>query len=167
MAFRSQFVSKPSDPHTINVTVVQSGNADYFSIVEETTWNQGTWSKADDSNRTLTMKGTDVSGMLRFKSSVPSDQHEEFFLVALGVDGSGPEKWCDLKVDLKDTDTGALIHQKYYNIDNDECSKKDDHKASVSLTSAKKTDITVQYYTDDKKLKGHGKKLRGVVITIT
>jgi hypothetical protein len=155
--------SEDSDRRSINVCVVQSGNADYFSIVEKTNWHQGIWNKTDVSDHTLIMNGPDVSGILRFKSSGVS-RDEEFFLVALGVDTSGP--WCDLKVNGKDTDTGAFIHHRYYNTDNDEYYKKKDHNERVSLTSENTTEITVQYYTDDNKLKGHG-KLRGFTITIT
>jgi hypothetical protein len=152
-----------SDRRSINVCVVQSGNADYFSIVETTNWHEGTWSKNHVSDHTLNMNGPDVSGMLRFKSSGVSE-HEEFFLVALGVDGSKP--WCDLKVNAKDTDTAAFIHHRYYNTDDEEYKHKKQHNPKVSLTSKNKTEITVQYYTDDKKVKG-GDKLRGFTITIT
>ncbi len=57
------------------------------------------------------MAGTDVSGLLRFKSE---GSKPEFFLVALGVDSANPYRWCDLKVDAKPEDTAVSIHPKYY-----------------------------------------------------
>jgi len=156
---------RPPPLRTINVTVLQSGIADPFSIVEQTTWNEGTWSKIDEGNHALTLKGTDASGMLRFKSSGEDSQFEEFFLVALGVDTSKPWRWCDLKVDADNTETGALIHRNYHTVGTDEYSMKNEHNGSVSLTSARKTEITVEYYTD--KQEDEDGILRGVRITIT
>ncbi|KAH9532621.1 hypothetical protein CY35_18G008200 [Sphagnum magellanicum] len=167
MAFRPHhlpsYLSGPSPARTINVTVAQSGNADHFSIVEETTLNQGIWSRTDDSNFTLTITGTDASGILRFKGS----GHFEgtFILVVVGVENSVP--WLDLKASTNAFDTGASIHQRYYNSNAEESVKRSDPYTSASIPASDTTpEITARYYTDDRNLNENAKR-RGVIVTIT
>jgi hypothetical protein len=81
----------PETP-TIRVTVIQSGRAPKFNIVERTTWIDGAWNEHDGTRHNLTMTGTDVSGILRFKSE---GSEPEFFLVAVGVDSATPEHHID------------------------------------------------------------------------
>jgi len=145
------------------VTVAQSGNADYFSIVEQTILNEGIWSRTHHSNFTLTITGTDVSGILRFKGSGVSEG--TFILVVVGIDHSAP--WLDLRVTTNPSETGALIHESYYNTNAEENAAKSEHKTRASIPPSHNTPgITVQYYTDDQKLKDDAKR-RGVIITIT
>jgi hypothetical protein len=156
------YLSGPWSPHYIKVTVAQSGNADHFSIVEESILNQGIWSRTDDSNFTLTITGTDVSGVLRFKGS--GDFEHTFILVVVGIDHSVP--WLDLKVTTNASETGASILQGYYNSNNQESVTKSDHKTSASIPFAPSHNVTVQYYTPDQERK-HGAERRGVILTIT
>jgi hypothetical protein len=132
----------PGTP-TIRVTVVQSGRAPKFNIVERTTWKGGAWNEHDSTRHNLTMTGTDVSGILRFKSE---GAQPEFFLVALGVDS---DRWCDLKVDLKSDDVAVLIHQLYYTLGTEEFKTKMRHLGKVHKTTKKGTDITVEYYFNE------------------
>jgi hypothetical protein len=155
-------LSKPAPPHTINVTVAQSGNAGYFSIVEETILNQGIWSRTDDSNFTLTSTGTDVSGILRLKGSGVSEG--TFILVVVGIDHSAP--WLDLRVTTNPSETGALIHESYYNTNAEENAAKSDHKTIESSPPDSKPEITAQYYTVDQNLRRDAER-RGVIVTIT
>jgi len=156
-------LSKSAPPQTINVTVAQSGNADYFSVVEETILNQGIWSRTDDSNFTLTTTGTDVSGILRFKGS--GDSAHTFILVVVGVENNVP--WLDLKVTTEPSETGALIHESYYNTNDEENAAKSEHKTRARIPPSHNTpEITVQYYTVDQNLRDDAKR-RGVIITIT
>jgi hypothetical protein len=147
----------PETP-TIRVTVVQSGRGPKFNIVERTTWIDGAWNEHDSTRHNLTMTGTDVSGILRFKSE---GSKPEFFLVALGVDSDQPYRWCDLKVDLKPEDVAAIIHRKYHTHNTSENITKKEHKGTVHRTSRSGTAISVAHYFDD------GVKLRGVNIIIT
>jgi hypothetical protein len=147
-------------PHYITVTVAQSGNADHFSIVEESILNQGIWSRTDDSNFTLTITGTDVSGVLRFKGS--GDFEHTFILVVVGIDDKVP--WLDLKVTTEPRETGASILQGYYDSNNQESVTKSHHKTSESIPLAPSHNVTVKYYDQDLK---HDVERRGVILTIT
>ncbi|KAH8934578.1 hypothetical protein BDL97_18G090300 [Sphagnum fallax] len=146
----------PGTP-SIRVTVVQSGLAPDFSIVEKTTWIDGTWSEQDATRHTLTMTGTDVSGILRFMSE---GSKPEFFLVALGVDSVRPYSWCDLIVGNAEL-TGALIHQNYYKAGTPQNRRKNEHHETVSGVLPSGTAINVKYYLAD------GGNLHGVTINIT
>jgi hypothetical protein len=151
---------------TIKVTVVQSGIAPPFSIVEKTTWKEATWSNTDDSNHTLDLKGDDASGMLRFMSpaDLSANRDPEFFWVALGIDEASNGRWCDLKVDADAKETCASIHRNYDEKGLDEYKTRNKHKKGESITSTQNTVITVDYYGDPEDDEA---KVRGVYITIT
>ncbi len=74
--------NKVPDSPTIHVSVIQSGRSPAFSIVEKTIVEDGFWSEADGNQQILTMTGSHVSSMLRFKSE---GYKSDSFLFAVGV----------------------------------------------------------------------------------
>jgi hypothetical protein len=140
---------------TIRVTVVQSGRASKFNIVESTTWIRGAWNVYDSTRLNLTMTpGADVSGILRFKSE---DFIPEFFLVALGVDlpeyltlcDPPPWRWCDLTVNAGPDDVAVIKHPKYYEKGTEEYDRKKLHLGRVYKQTNRRTNIAVEYYLDE------------------
>lgn len=119
-----------------DIRVSVATNASAFEVVEKTTWNEGTWS-----DTTLIVDGSDVSGILRFMGPPPrGSKNSEFFLVAVGYDTAA---WCDLKVNLRATETGALIHRRYYDETADEYKIKQQHPTTATGTLNSGTKITV------------------------
>jgi hypothetical protein len=135
---KSPSVLRVSERGDISVSV---DGASAFRVVEKTTWNQGTWTDTTGMKHTLSTNGSDVSGTLRF---VRRSTDSEFFLVAFGrCDG---QTWCDLMVELEATDTGALIHQRYYDPTTPEYGIKGAYQNVVSKTSPQSdTVITVSF----------------------
>ncbi len=121
------------------------GRASAFQVVEKITWNDGTWSDTQGTEQTLTIYGSDVSGILRFMRRPRDPENPEFFLVVLGYD---TDKWCDLKVDLQARGTCACILRQYYDAGTPEYSIKQRHQktATAWLQSGTKITVTIKDY---------------------
>jgi hypothetical protein len=136
----SESVPKDGDNGSREIRVSVVGGASAFEVVEKATCGDGTWSDTQGTEQTLTINGSDVSGMLRFMRRPRDQENPECFSVVLGYD---TDKWCDLKVDLPATDTGALILQRYYDASTHEYSIKQRHQTTVTGWSHSRTKITV------------------------
>ncbi|KAH8934597.1 hypothetical protein BDL97_18G092700 [Sphagnum fallax] len=128
----------------IRVSVDTSASA--FEVVEKTNWNEGSWSDTKGTQHTLSLNGSDVSGILRFMRRANGSEDPEFFLVAFGKDNA--YAWCDLKVDLGPTRTGAYYHHKYYDASTPEYSIKQDHNTTATQWFNSGTKITVTIKDD-------------------
>jgi hypothetical protein len=135
-------------PYVIRVNIIQTRCSPLYSIVEKTNFHEGTWSE-DGNEQILTMAGSGVSGMLRFKSS----QGDSFFLVALGVHNY--KRWCDIVVDATPTgNTCVDIHPQYYNADSPRYQMLWKQLAHLEKSTSTGVKIAVNYHKDDDNLLG-------------
>jgi hypothetical protein len=129
------------------ISVSVDASAAAFEVVEKTNWNQGTWGDTTGTKHTLTMKGHEVSGILRFMGPANGSEDPEIFSVALGKDGA--QAWLDLKVDLGAKQTAASFHGDYYDIRTPEYAIRQQHNTTATRCfEASGTTITVTIKDD-------------------
>ncbi|KAK0640703.1 fruit body lectin [Cercophora newfieldiana] len=97
--------------YRITVRILNDTDLD-LTVIENTCWKgAGTAWTHSDSGYHLSMKGSGTSGMLRLRSS-----EGEHFSVAVGVHNF--KRWCDVDVNLSDSDVLTLRHPAYYDENN-------------------------------------------------
>ncbi|KAK0617608.1 fungal fruit body lectin [Immersiella caudata] len=80
-----------------------------LTIIEKTCWKgAGTAWTQSESGHHLSMNSSGSSGMLRLRSS-----EGEYFSVAVGVHNY--KRWCDVDVNLSDSQVLTGLHPQYYN----------------------------------------------------
>ncbi|KAG0579152.1 hypothetical protein M758_4G077200 [Ceratodon purpureus] len=129
-------------PYSIHVKIIQNNPSNWYRIVEETVFSDGTWSKCG-SEHTLTIDRSGTSGMLRFTNPTG-----DFFLVALGVHNY--KRWCDIVPDASTSMTGVQVNPLYYaSGDGNRNGMLWKQLANLEVVTAKGVHIKVDYYKED------------------
>ncbi|KAJ5371131.1 uncharacterized protein N7496_007223 [Penicillium cataractarum] len=90
--------------------LIENNYGGSLQAVEKTVWYSeagGEWS-GDGNEHILTLGSWRGSGLIRFK-----ENNGHYFSVVVGI-GYAQKPWCDVQVNLANTDTGVKLHPEYY-----------------------------------------------------
>lgn len=126
--------------YTITLKFINDTN-DRITIIEKTCQGGAAWTETGH-QQTLLMSDSGTSGLLRFQSRIG-----ERFIVAIGVHNY--ERWCDILVDLDDSQTAMRVHPTYYMEDDARYQALWDQAAMATKTTAKGKTIGIYFYKPD------------------
>jgi hypothetical protein len=125
--------------YRINVRIINDTDV-HLDVIEKTCWKgAGTaWTKSE-SGRLLSMNASGTSGMLRLRSS-----EGEHFAVALGVHNY--KRWCDVDVNLSDSQVLTGLHPAYYNENDNKYKALWAQATEATGTSSKGRKFSITFY---------------------
>jgi len=142
LPFSPPLTNTPRMAYRLSVRIINDTGV-HLDVIEKSCWKgAGTAWTRSEAGRHLSMNSSGSSGMLRIRSS-----EGEHFVVALGVHNY--KRWCDVDVNLTDSQVLHDLHEAYYNERHAKYKALWAQATEASGTSSKGRKFTITFYRAD------------------